>query len=75
MEPQPHFLIFKILIKKYFRDFYDVLKRYGSLQIRNVGTIAGNIATASPIGDALPLLLSLDAKIVIQGINKKKFIL
>ncbi len=63
---------FQNLIKKYFVDFYDVLKRYGSLQIRNVGTIAGNIATASPIGDALPLLLSLDAKIVIQGINQKK---
>ena len=63
---------FQNLIKKYFIDFYDVLKRYGSLQIRNVGTIAGNIATASPIGDMLPLLLSLDAKIVIYGINKKK---
>ena len=62
---------FQNLIKKYFIDFYDVLKRYGSLQIRNVGTIAGNIATASPIGDALPLLLSLDAKVIIQGINKK----
>ena len=63
---------FQSLIKKYFVDFYDVLKRYGSLQIRNVGTIAGNIATASPIGDMLPLLLSLDAKIVIHGTNKKK---
>ena len=63
---------FQNLIKKYFIDFYDVLKRYGSLQIRNVGTVAGNIATASPIGDTLPLLLSLDAKIVIQGIKKKK---
>lgn len=63
---------FQNLIKKYFIDFYGVLKRYGSIQIRNVGTIAGNIATASPIGDALPLLLSLDTKIVIQGINKKK---
>jgi len=63
---------FQNLIKKYFIDFYEVLKRYGSIQIRNVGTIAGNIATASPIGDALPLLLSLDTKIVIQGINKKK---
>ena len=63
---------FQNLIKKYFIDFYEILKRYGSLQIRNVGTIAGNIATASPIGDALPLLLSLDARIVIQGINKKK---
>jgi xanthine dehydrogenase small subunit len=63
---------FQNLIKKHFVDFYNVLKRYGSVQIRNVGTIAGNIATASPIGDTLPLLLSLDAKVVIQGTNKKK---
>ena len=58
-------------IKKYYPDFYLVLKRYGSVQIRNVGTIGGNIATASPIGDTLPILLSLDAKILIEGPNKK----
>ena len=63
---------FQNFIKKYFTDFYEVLKRYGSLQIRNVGTIAGNIATASPIGDTLPLLLTLEAKVVVQGINKIK---
>ena len=63
---------FQNFIKKYFFDFYDILKRYGSLQIRNVGTIAGNIATASPIGDTLPLLLTLDTKIVIQGLKQKK---
>ncbi len=65
---------FQNFIKKYFSDFHDILKRYGSLQIRNVGTIAGNIATASPIGDTLPLLLTLDAKIVVQGIKQKKII-
>jgi xanthine dehydrogenase small subunit len=48
-----------------------ILKRYGSVQIRNVATMAGNIATASPIGDSLPLLLSLDASIVIESFNKK----
>ena len=63
---------FQNFIKKYFLDFYDILKRYGSLQIRNVGTIAGNIATASPIGDTLPLLLTLDAKIVVQGKKQRK---
>ena len=63
---------FQKFIKKYFADFHDILKRYGSLQIRNVGTIAGNIATASPIGDTLPILLTLDAKVIVQGINKKK---
>ena len=63
---------FQNFIKKYFLDFHDILKRYGSLQIRNVGTIAGNIATASPIGDTLPLLLTLDAKIVVQGRKQRK---
>jgi len=62
---------FELFIKKYYSDFNTILKRYGSVQIRNVGTIAGNIATASPIGDTLPLLLSLDAKVVLQKISKK----
>ena len=62
---------FESFIKKYYPDFNTILKRYGSVQIRNVGTIAGNIATASPIGDTLPLLLSLDAKVVLQKISKK----
>ena len=62
---------FELFIKKYYPDFTAILKRYGSVQIRNVATIAGNIATASPIGDTLPLLLSLDAKVVLQSLNKK----
>jgi len=62
---------FELFIKKYYPDFNSILKRYGSVQIRNVGTIAGNIATASPIGDTLPLLLSLDAKIVLQKKSNK----
>ena len=45
-------------MQNYYPDFTKILKRYGSPQIRNVGTVAGNIATASPIGDCLPLLLS-----------------
>ena len=62
---------FELFIKKYYPDFNSILKRYGSVQIRNVATIAGNIATASPIGDTLPLLLSLDAKIVLQKKSNK----
>ena len=65
---------FESFIKKYYPDFNSILTRYGSVQIRNVATIAGNIATASPIGDTLPLLLSLDSTIVIQD-TKKKIIL
>ena len=65
---------FEIYIKKYYPDFNKILKRYGSIQIRNVATVAGNIATASPIGDNLPLLLALDSKVVLQGIKKGKVV-
>ena len=61
-------------IEKYYSDFTSILKRYGSVQIRNVATVAGNIATASPIGDTLPLLLALDAKIVVRSIKKTKIL-
>ena len=61
-------------IKKYYPDFTKILKRYGSPQIRNVGTIAGNIATASPIGDCLPLLLSLNAQVILQDLKKTKIL-
>ena len=67
-------LEFENEIKKYYPDFYLVLKRYGSVQIRSVGTIGGNIATASPIGDTLPILLSLNAEVLIEGINKRKIV-
>ena len=65
---------FEYYIKKYYPDFTKILKRYGSPQIRNVATIAGNIATASPIGDCLPLLLSLNAEVILQDLNKTKIL-
>ena len=61
-------------IKKYYPDFAKILKRYGSPQIRNVATMAGNIATASPIGDCLPLLICLNAKVVLQDFKKTKIL-
>ena len=61
-------------IKTYYPDFTKILKRYGSPQIRNVGTVAGNIATASPIGDCLPLLLSLNAQIILHDAKKTRIL-
>ena len=39
----------------------------GAAQIQNRGTVGGNIANASPAGDTLPVLLALDAEIVVGG--------
>jgi xanthine dehydrogenase small subunit len=39
------------------------LARLGSRQIRTMGTLGGNIGTASPIGDMPPVLIALEAKL------------
>ncbi len=44
----------------------ELLLRFGSDQVRNQGTIGGNIGSASPIGDLPPLLIALDASITLQ---------
>jgi xanthine dehydrogenase small subunit len=43
------------------------LELFASPLIRNRATLGGNLATASPIGDAAPLLLALDARVRIAG--------
>ena len=45
----------------------DMLRVFGSRQIRNRATMGGNIVTASPIGDSAPVLLALDAKVVLAS--------
>ncbi len=42
-------------------SFADMLRRYGSVQVRNAATIGGNIANGSPIGDSPPALIALGA--------------
>jgi xanthine dehydrogenase small subunit len=44
-----------------------LLRRFGSTQIRNAGTIGGNIGTASPIGDGPPALIALGATITLAS--------
>jgi xanthine dehydrogenase small subunit len=44
----------------------DVWLRFASLPIRNAGTMGGNVANGSPIGDSAPILIALDAQVVLR---------
>jgi CO/xanthine dehydrogenase FAD-binding subunit len=46
----------------------------GSPQIRNAGTIGGNLATASPAGDTLPVLLALDAEVEVSRADGRRLV-
>jgi xanthine dehydrogenase small subunit len=48
-------------IAPYHPDFAELIRRYGSVQVRNAATIGGNIANGSPIGDGPPALIALGA--------------
>nr|WP_256347021.1 xanthine dehydrogenase small subunit [Pseudomonas gingeri] len=50
-------------LKAEYPDFGELLQRFASLQIRNQGTLGGNIGNASPIGDSPPLLIALNAQL------------
>jgi xanthine dehydrogenase molybdopterin binding subunit/xanthine dehydrogenase small subunit len=51
-----------------FPPLAEMLRLFGSRQIRNRATLGGNLVTASPIGDSAPVLLSLDAVMVIASL-------
>ncbi|SET08929.1 xanthine dehydrogenase small subunit [Marinobacter segnicrescens] len=58
---------FRGLLSGLWPAFDPMLERLGSLQIRNRGTLGGNIANASPIGDMPPPLIALGATLVLDG--------
>ena len=45
----------------------NILNVFGSLQIRNIATIGGNIGSASPIGDSLPVLFAYKTKVKLRS--------
>ncbi len=53
---------------------YKMLQIFGSLQIRNLATIGGNIGSASPIGDMLPVLMAYKAHIKLQSETSERMV-
>lgn len=50
-----------------FPPLVQASRTVGSPQIRNAGTVGGNLGTASPAGDALPVLAAYDAEVILAG--------
>jgi len=51
-------------------DIAEVLRRFGSIQVRAGGTVGGNIANGSPIGDLAPMLIALGATVELRHGDK-----
>ncbi|RKF13788.1 xanthine dehydrogenase small subunit [Roseovarius spongiae] len=50
-------------IAQHHPSFAELIRRFGSVQVRSAATIGGNIANGSPIGDAPPALIALGARL------------
>ncbi len=53
-------------------DLGELVRRIGGLQVRNAGTIGGNIANGSPIGDGPPALIALGATLLLRRGDQRR---
>ena len=67
--------VIKNASEKDLTALFDMLTVFGSRQIRNLATLGGNVGSASPIGDTLPLLLAYGASVNLESINGKRTML
>jgi len=58
---------FESFIETRIPELFRILNVFGSPQIKNAGTLIGNIANGSPIGDTLPYLFVSDAQLELSG--------
>ena len=60
--------------EKNLPELHKILQVFASDQIKHVGTLAGNIANASPIADSLPFLFVMNADLELSGLQKKRWL-
>ena len=51
------------LLAQHYPSFGEMIRRLGAVQVRNAGTMGGNVANGSPIGDTMPALIALGATV------------
>jgi xanthine dehydrogenase small subunit len=65
---------FSLLCRDRFPAIASMLGVFGSLQIRNLATVGGNLGTASPVGDLMPVLIAHGANIVLQSTRGERHV-
>ena len=60
------------VMDRYFPAFAEIIRRYGSEQVRGAATIGGNIANGSPIGDSPPALIALGATLHLRHADTRR---
>jgi len=60
------------LCQHYPEQLSELWQRFASLPIRNAGTLGGNVANGSPIGDSMPWLIVLGTQIVLRGADGQR---
>lgn len=53
-------------LSKQYPELRPLFRRFSSAPVRNAGTLVGNIANGSPIGDSMPALICMDAKVLLR---------
>jgi len=59
-------------LDRLFPELHEAWQRFASVPIRNSATLAGNVANGSPIGDSMPMLLALDARVVLRSVGGER---
>jgi len=59
-------------LRRLHPDLGELVRRIGGLQVRNAGTIGGNIANGSPIGDGPPALIALGASLTLRRGDRRR---
>ncbi|KQV91180.1 FAD-binding molybdopterin dehydrogenase [Massilia sp. Root351] len=58
---------YNALRRHYPEQLSEMQQRFASLPIRNAGTLGGNVANGSPIGDSMPWMIALGSEVVLRG--------
>jgi xanthine dehydrogenase small subunit len=61
-------------LAQHYPDLGELIRRIGSVQVRSAGTIGGNIANGSPIGDMAPALIALGATLELRRGGERRSI-